>query len=305
MNKTEDYHIPVLLGPSIDGLNIQSDKIYVDVTFGGGGHSRVISEKLNGTGHLYVFDQDADSKENTWTADNFTFISSNFKYISNHLHALGVKKVDGILADLGVSSFQFNEFERGFSFRSDAFLDMRMNKSSELTARDVLNTYEEKDLVSLFRNYGELNRASKIASIIVLSREASSIDTTHSLMKLVEHMAPAKKRNQFLAQVFQALRIEVNNELDALKSLLTQSSDLLNEDGRLAVMSYHSLEDRIVKNFLKKGSFSGVEQKDFFGNSIKPFSEINRKVIVADEQELLTNPRSRSARLRIAKRNAR
>ncbi len=305
MNKTEDYHIPVLLGPSIDGLNIQSDKIYVDVTFGGGGHSRVISEKLNGTGHLYVFDQDADSQKNTWTADNFTFISSNFKYISNHLHALGVKKVDGILADLGVSSFQFNEFERGFSFRSDAFLDMRMNKSSELTARDVLNTYEEKDLVSLFRNYGELNRASKIASIIVLSREASSIDTTHSLMKLVEHMAPAKKRNQFLAQVFQALRIEVNNELDALKSLLTQSSDLLNEDGRLAVMSYHSLEDRIVKNFLKKGSFSGVEQKDFFGNSIKPFSEINRKVIVADEQELLTNPRSRSARLRIAKRNAR
>ena len=305
MNKTEDYHIPVLLGPSIDGLNIQSNKIYVDVTFGGGGHSKLISDKLNGSGHLYVFDQDADAQKNAWTADNFTFISSNFKYISNHLHALGVKKVDGILADLGVSSFQFNEFERGFSFRSDAFLDMRMNKSSELTARDVLNTYEEKDLVSLFRNYGELNRASKIASIIVLSREASSIDTTHSLMKLVEHMAPAKKRNQFLAQVFQALRIEVNNELDALKSLLTQSSDLLNEDGRLAVMSYHSLEDRIVKNFLKKGSFSGVEQKDFFGNSIKPFSEINRKVIVADEQELLTNPRSRSARLRIAKRNAR
>ena len=305
MNKTENYHIPVLLKPSIDGLNIQPDKIYVDVTFGGGGHSKLISQKLNGSGHLYVFDQDADSKKNLWSADNFTFISSNFKYISNHLRALGVEKVDGILADLGVSSYQFNEFERGFSFRSDAFLDMRMNKSSELTASDVVNTYKEVDLVKLFREYGELNRASKIAAVIVLKREDSPIDSTHKLMRAIEHMAPAKKRNQFLAQVFQALRIEVNNELDALKSLLSQSSELLNNEGRLVVMSYHSLEDRIVKNYLKKGSFSGVEEKDFFGHSKKPFNEINRKVIVADEKELLTNPRSRSARLRIAVRNDR
>ena len=197
MNKTENYHIPVLLKPSIDGLNIQPDKIYVDVTFGGGGHSKLISQKLNGSGHLYVFDQDADSKKNLWSADNFTFISSNFKYISNHLRALGVEKVDGILADLGVSSYQFNEFERGFSFRSDAFLDMRMNKSSELTASDVVNTYKEVDLVKLFREYGELNRASKIAAVIILKREDSPIDSTHKLMRAIEHMAPAKKRNQF------------------------------------------------------------------------------------------------------------
>ena len=303
MNKTENYHIPVLLEPSINGLNIQSNKLYVDVTFGGGGHSKLISDKLNGSGHLYVFDQDADAQKNAWKASNFTFIPSNFKYMTNHLHALGVKKVDGILADLGVSSHQFNEFERGFSFRSDAFLDMRMNQHAGLSASDVINQYEEKDLARVFREFGELKNAYKVASRIVLKREEGKIDSTHKLMNAIQDMAPAKKRNQFLAQVFQAIRIEVNQELEVLKSFLLQCEKLLNVDGRLVVISYHSLEDRLVKNFFKKGDFSGMEQKDFFGHSQKPFDEINRKVIVPDELELKRNSRSRSAKLRIGKRN--
>ena len=303
MNKTEDYHIPVLLEPSINGLNIQSNKLYVDVTFGGGGHSKLISDKLNGSGHLYVFDQDADAQKNAWKASNFTFIPSNFKYMTNHLHALGVKKVDGILADLGVSSHQFNEFERGFSFRSDSFLDMRMNQHASLSASEVVNQYEEKDLVRVFREFGELKNAYKVASRIVLKREEGKIDSTHKLMNAIQDMAPAKKRNQFLAQVFQAIRIEVNQELEVLKSFLLQCEKLLNVDGRLVVISYHSLEDRLVKNFLKKGDFSGMEQKNLFGHSQKPFDEINRKVIIPDEVELKRNSRSRSAKLRIGKRN--
>lgn len=303
MNKTENYHIPVLLEPSINGLNIQSNKLYVDVTFGGGGHSKLISDKLNGSGHLYVFDQDADAQKNAWKASNFTFIPSNFKYMTNHLHALGVKKVDGILADLGVSSHQFNEFERGFSFRSDAFLDMRMNQHASLSASEVVNQYEENDLVRVFREFGELKNAYKVASRIVLKREEGKIDSTHKLMNAIQDMAPAKKRNQFLAQVFQAIRIEVNQELEVLKSFLLQCEKLLNVDGRLVVISYHSLEDRLVKNFFKKGDFSGMEQKDLFGHSQKPFDEINRKVIIPDEVELKRNSRSRSAKLRIGKRN--
>ena len=302
MNKTENYHIPVLLEPSINGLNIQSNKLYVDVTFGGGGHSKLISDKLNGSGHLYVFDQDADAQKNAWKASNFTFIPSNFKYMTNHLHALGVKKVDGILADLGVSSHQFNEFERGFSFRSDAFLDMRMNQHASLSASEVVNQYEEKDLVRVFREFGELKNAYKVASRIVLKREEGKIDSTHKLMNAIQDMAPAKKRNQFLAQVFQAIRIEVNQELEVLKSFLLQCEKLLNVDGRLCNI-YHSLEDRLVKNFFKKGDFSGMEQKDLFGHSKKPFDEINRKVIIPDEVELKRNSRSRSAKLRIGKRN--
>ena len=303
MNKTENYHIPVLLEPSINGLNIQSNKLYVDVTFGGGGHSKLISDKLNGSGHLYVFDQDADAQKNAWKASNFTFIPSNFKYMTNHLHALGVKKVDGILADLGVSSHQFNEFERGFSFRSDAFLDMRMNQHASLSASEVVNQYGEKDLVRVFREFGELKNAYKVASRIVLKREEGKIDSTHKLMNAIQDMAPAKKRNQFLAQVFQAIRIEVNQELEVLKSFLLQCEKLLNVDGRLVVISYHSLEDRLVKNFFKKGDFSGMEQKNLFGHSQKPFDEINRKVIIPDEVELKRNSRSRSAKLRIGKRN--
>ena len=303
MNKTENYHIPVLLEPSVNGLDVQSNKIYVDVTFGGGGHSKLISDKLNGSGHLYVFDQDADAQKNAWKESNFTFIPSNFKYMTNHLHALGVKKVDGILADLGVSSHQFNEFERGFSFRSDAFLDMRMNQRAGLSASNVINQYEEKDLVRVFREFGELKNAFKVASRIVLKREEQKIDSTHKLMNAIQDMAPAKKRNQFLAQVFQAIRIEVNQELEVLKSFLLQCEKLLNPNGRLVVISYHSLEDRLVKNFFKKGDFSGMEQKDFFGHSQKPFDEINRKVIVPDEVELKRNSRSRSAKLRIGKRN--
>ena len=225
--------------------------------------------------------------------------------MSNHLRALGVQGVDGIIADLGVSSHQFNHFERGYSFREDADLDMRMNRQSGVTAADVLNSYEEADLFRLFKKYGELTQSRKIASKIVAIRDLSPIKSTHQLIDLVSSYCPARKQNQFFAQVFQALRIEVNGELDALESFLLQATDLLKEDGRLVVMSYHSLEDRIVKKYLKKGAFDGEEKKDFYGNSLKPFTEINRKVMVPSEQELINNPRSRSARLRIAKRNGR
>ena len=305
MTNNEKYHIPVLLEACIDGLNIQSGKIYVDVTFGGGGHSRLIHDQLKGSGHLYSFDQDEDAADNSWVANNFTFIASNFKYMSNHLRALGVKGVDGIIADLGVSSHQFNHFERGFSFREDADLDMRMNRKSGVTAADVINSYDEADLFLLFKKYGELTQSRKIASKIVAIRDLSPIKSTHQLIDIVSSYCPSRKQNQFFAQVFQALRIEVNGELDALESFLLQSSDLLNDGGRLVVMSYHSLEDRIVKKYLKKGAFDGEEKKDFYGNSLKPFTEINRKVMVPGEQELINNPRSRSARLRIAKRNGR
>ena len=305
MTNNEKYHIPVLLNSCIDGLNIKPGNIYVDVTFGGGGHSRLIHDNLKGLGHLYSFDQDEDAADNCWKAENFTFIASNFKYMSNHLKALGVHGVDGIIADLGVSSHQFNQFERGFSFRENADLDMRMNRNSGITAADVINGYEEDDLVSLFKKYGELSQARKIASKIIAIRASSPIKSTHELIDIVSSYCPARKQNQFFAQVFQALRIEVNGELDALESLLVQAKEMLNKDGRLVVMSYHSLEDRMVKKYLKKGSFDGEEKKDFYGNSLKPFTEINRKVMVPSDQELIDNPRSRSARLRIAKRNGR
>ena len=305
MENNTTYHIPVLLNECIEGLNINPDGIYVDVTFGGGGHSRHIFSKLSPKGKLIVFDQDPDAKNNVWEADNLHFIPSNFSFLSNHLLALGVRKVDGILADLGVSSHQFDEGDRGFSFRSNAPLDMRMNQRSEKSAKSIVNTYEEQELIRIFREFGELNQARRVAQAIVLERGYKSIDTTFELCEVLQYLAPKFKDFKFFAQVFQAIRIEVNEELKVLEKLLLDSAELLADNGRLVVMSYHSLEDRLVKNFLKHGSFDGKEEKDFFGNLIKPLREINRHPIVPNENEMELNSRARSVRLRIAERNER
>ena len=305
MENNTTYHIPVLLNECIEGLNINPDGIYVDVTFGGGGHSRQLFSKLSSKGKLIAFDQDPDAKNNVWKADNFHFIPSNFSFLSNHLLAHGIKQVDGILADLGVSSHQFDEGDRGFSFRADAPLDMRMNQRSEKSAKSIVNSYDEIDLIRIFREYGELNQARRIAQAIVRERGYRSIDTTFQLCEVLQHLAPKFKDFKFFAQVFQALRIEVNEELKVLEKLLLDSDDLLAPHGRFVVMSYHSLEDRLVKNFFKHGSFDGKEEKDFFGNLIKPFQEITRHPIVPNENEMELNSRARSVRLRIAERNER
>lgn len=305
MENSTKYHIPVLLEECIHGLNIKPDGVYVDVTFGGGGHSLAIFSKLSEKGKLIVFDQDSDAKNNAWTAENFHFIPSNFSYLSNHLTALGVSKVDGILADLGVSSHQFDLSERGFSFRSDAVLDMRMNQRSEKSAKEIVNQYDEDQLVYLFKEFGELNQARKIAQTIVLERNYKEIRTTTELCEILAPFAPKFRDYKFFAQVFQALRIEVNDELAVLKKLLFAAADVLSSKGRLVVMSYHSLEDRLVKNYFKHGSMDGKEKKDFFGNLIKPFNEVNRHPIMPSEEEVINNPRARSVRLRIAERNER
>jgi 16S rRNA (cytosine1402-N4)-methyltransferase len=305
MENNTNYHIPVLLKECIDGLNINPDGIYVDVTFGGGGHSREIYAKLSEKGKLIVFDQDADALKNSWNAPNFHFITSNFSFLSNQLFALGINKVDGILADLGVSSHQFDEGERGFSFRTDAILDMRMNQRSGKSAKDIVNQYEESELIRVFKEYGELNQARRIAQAIILERAGKSIETTFDLCNILRHLAPKFKDYKFFAQVFQALRIEVNEEMAVLEKLILDATDLLSANGRFVVMSYHSLEDRMVKNYFKRGSFAGIETKDFFGNVIKPFSEINRHPYVAEEGEMERNSRARSVRLRIAERNER
>lgn len=302
-NKEEVYHIPVMLNQCIEGLNINPDGIYVDVTFGGGGHSKEIFKKLSPKGKLIVFDQDPDAKNNAWEADNFFFVASNFAFISNHLRLLGISKVDGILADLGVSSHQFDEGKRGFSIRSNDPLDMRMNQNGDLSAKKLVNEYAEEDLIAVFRSFGELPNARKIASTIVLAREKGEIETTGELMKILENCAPKFKDHKFFAQLFQAIRIEVNNEIDVLEKFLLQTADVLAPNGRLVVMSYHSLEDRLVKNFMKRGSLKGEITKDFFGNVLKPFTEINRHPIVPEEEELSLNSRARSAKLRIAEKN--
>ncbi len=301
-NSTE-YHNPVMLRECLDGLNIRPDGIYVDVTFGGGGHSRAIFEKLNSSGTLISFDQDEDAKRNIWQAPNFHFVESNFSFLRNQLKFLKIGKVDGILADLGVSSHQFDVAERGFSIRENAPLDMRMNQKSSKTAEQVVNDYDMKDLAFVFGQYGELKNAGKIAREIVALRESKKISTTGELMEATRPFAPFHKENKFFAQLFQALRIEVNDELKALEEFLTQSAEVLKPKGRLVVMSYHSLEDRPVKNFMKRGSLDGKIEKDFFGNLIKPFDEVNRKPIEASEEEKLQNNRARSAKLRIAERN--
>ena len=302
-DKVNTYHIPVLRDACIEGLDIKSSGVYVDVTFGGGGHSRVIFEKLSSDGFLYVLDQDADAKANAWAAPNFSFIQSNFSFLSNQMKAKGVLEVDGIIADLGVSSHQFDQPERGFSIRNEADLDMRMNASGQSTAADIVNTYDEEQLVYIFRSYGEIKNARRLAAEIVQHRTGDGIETTTQLIELLSRMAPKFKEHKYYAQVFQALRIEVNKELEALESFLGQAAALLKPGGRLVVISYHSLEDRIVKNFMKKGNVQGQLEKDFYGNPLKPLTEVTRKPMVPDEIEQKENTRSRSAKLRIAEKN--
>jgi 16S rRNA (cytosine1402-N4)-methyltransferase len=301
--KEEAYHVPVMLEQCLEGLAINPDGIYVDVTFGGGGHSREIFKQLSSKGQLIVFDQDPDALQNAWEADNFHFVAANFSFISNHLKMMGIKKVDGILADLGVSSHQFDEGNRGFSIRSNDPLDMRMNQSGILSAGFIVQEYSDKDLWRVFRTYGELSNARKIANTIVMARENRKIKTTGELMQILEKCAPKFKEHKFFAQVFQALRMEVNQEMDVLERFLNQMGELMAPKGRLVVMSYHSLEDRLVKNFMKKGSVEGLLKKDFYGNVLKPFTEVIRHPMVADQTEIDRNPRARSAKLRIAVRN--
>ncbi len=303
MTNNLEYHIPVMLQECIDALSINPDGVYVDVTFGGGGHSRAIFEKLSPKGRLIAFDQDPDARKNAWDAPNFDLIPANFAFLSNHLRLLGVKEVDGLLADLGVSSHQFDEDTRGFSIRTDAKLDMRMNQQSDLSAEGVVNNYDEKELLRIFRAYGEIKNAYRLAQAIITERRNGKIKTTHDLIQIGTKCAPKHKENRYLAQVFQAIRIEVNDEMHALEKLLEQSADILKPTGRLVVMSYHSLEDRLVKNYTKRGSLTGEIEKDFYGNVLKPFTEIVRHPIVPSDEEIERNSRARSAKLRIAERN--
>lgn len=296
------YHIPALLEECMDGLDIKPAGKYVDVTFGGGGHSREILKHLSVEGHLYSFDQDEDAQRNIVDDDRFTFVYSNFKYLKNFMRYHGVEGVDGILADLGVSFHHFDDSERGFSFRFDAPLDMRMNKKARCTAADILATYDEKRLAQLFSLYGELRNAHRIAAAIVSMRDKGGVKTTGQLLEVVSPFINRKQEKKELAQLFQALRIEVNNEMDSLRSMLQQASDLLNPGGRLVVITYHSLEDRIVKNFIKTGNVEGVVEKDFFGRVNAPLRAVNNKVIVPTDEEVERNPRARSAKLRIAEK---
>jgi 16S rRNA (cytosine1402-N4)-methyltransferase len=303
MKINTDYHIPVMLQPCLDGLNIKSDGAYVDVTFGGGGHARAIFERLAPEGHLVVFDQDPDARNNTWAAPNFHFVPANFAFLRNHLRALGMPSVDGIIADLGVSSHQFDTAQRGFSIREDAPLDMRMNRNGGQSAAELIASADEQKMAAILYEYGELRNSRALAAALVRQRDNAPILTTFDLIKALERFAPKFKDHKFYAQVFQAFRIEVNQELQVLKDFLEQSTQVLKPGGRLVVMSYHSLEDRLVKNFMKRGSFSGDIEKDFFGNVQKPLTEVNRHPIVADENECALNSRARSAKLRIAERN--
>ncbi len=293
-----------MLSECLDGLHIKPDGIIVDTTFGGGGHSNAILKKLGKKGKLIAFDQDEDAKNNLPNDDErFVFIDQNFEFIKTHLKYQDLLPVDGILADLGVSSHQFDTDERGFSYRfDDAELDMRMNQSSSLTAKKVLNEYSETELADVFYQYGELKNSRAIAKQIVNQRSKNSINTTGDLKTVLNSFAPKFKDYKFWSQVFQALRIEVNHELDVLKSLLLQSKDVLKTNGRLVIMSYHSLEDRLVKNFINTGNFNGEPEKDFYGNIIRPFNPVTRKAITPSEEELEKNPRSRSAKLRVAER---
>jgi 16S rRNA (cytosine1402-N4)-methyltransferase len=296
------YHTPVLLQESVNGLNIHQDGIYVDVTFGGGGHSREILSRLGSNGHLYSFDQDADSEKNIVADDRFTFVRSNFRYIRNWMRYYHVEHIDGILADLGVSSHHFDDETRGFSFRFDAPLDMRMNKRAGGTAASVLNSYTEEQLAQIFYLYGELKNARKIASAIIKARMDKPINTTSDLLMATEKLFQKEREKKEMAKMFQALRIEVNQEMGALKEMLTSATELLREGGRLSVITYHSLEDRMVKNIMKTGNPEGKVEKDFFGRSCSPFQLVNSKVIVPSSEEQQTNPRSRSAKLRIAEK---
>ena len=306
----ETYHIPVLLNESIDGLNLQPGGIYVDVTMGGGGHSHEILKRLDANAHLYSFDQDADAEANLkqnhgddlLNDERFTFVRSNFRYLKNWMRYHGVEQIDGLLADLGVSSHHFDDESRGFSFRFESPLDMRMNKRSSKTAADIVNNYAEEALADIFYLYGELKNSRKIASLLVKARQEKKIETTGDFIAVVEPLFKREREKKDLAKLFQALRIEVNGEMSALKELLTSVVDILKPGGRLSVITYHSLEDRIVKNIMKAGNIEGKIEQDFFGRINTPFKLINNKVIVPTDEEQEQNPRSRSAKLRIAEK---
>ncbi|GHT74657.1 ribosomal RNA small subunit methyltransferase H [Bacteroidia bacterium] len=302
MNETMIYHNPALLEESVNGLNIRPDGTYVDVTFGGGGHSRAIVGKLNDKGQLYGFDQDEDAEKNTFSTGKFTFVRSNFRYLASFLDWYGVSAIDGLLADLGVSSHHFDDETRGFSFRFDGYLDMRMNKRAGKTAAEILHSHSEENLATIFYVYGELRNSRAIAKAVVQARNTKKIRTTSDFLDILKPIFGREKEKKQLAQAFQALRIEVNGELDALKEMLEQAAQLLKKGGRLAVITYHSLEDRLVKNFFKTGNFEGEVKKDFYGNVQSPFRAINNKVIVPSEAEIERNPRSRSAKLRIVEK---
>lgn len=314
VKKAETYHVPVLLKESVDGLNIQSGGVYVDVTFGGGGHSSEILSRLDEQAHLYSFDQDADAEQNVMRSEvgaerrfvddpRFTFVRSNFRYLKNWMRYYGVESIDGLLADLGVSSHHFDDESRGFSFRFDAQLDMRMNKRAGKTAADIVNDYDEEALANLFYLYGEIKQSRHLAAAIVKARSQQRIATTQDLLGILEPIFKREREKKDLAKVFQALRIEVNHEMDALKEMLKSATELLKPGGRLSVITYHSLEDRIVKNIMKTGNVEGKRIQDFYGRIETPFTLINNKVIVPSENEQQENPRSRSAKLRIAEKN--
>lgn len=295
------YHIPVMLGPCIEGLAIDPNGIYVDLTFGGGGHSREILKHLD-QGHLYGFDQDADAEANIPEDERFTFIQANFRDFRKYLRLYGVQQVDGILADLGISSHQIDEPTRGFSTRFEGNLDMRMSSGMDITAKEVLNTYEESKLHRIFGIYGEIKNAKTLAQAVVSERTMKPFSTTEGFKELLKRFAPRGKEFKYFAQVFQALRIEVNDEMGALEDMLKQTVEALKPEGRLVIMSYHSLEDRLVKNFLAKGKFQGEVEKDFYGNLIRPLEPVTRKALIASPEEIQQNNRARSAKLRIAKR---
>ena len=298
----DTYHVPVLLNESIDGLNIKPDGIYVDVTFGGGGHSREILRRLNGKGHLFSFDQDADAEKNVEPADNFTFVRSNFRYLKNWMRYYGIDRIDGLLADLGVSSHHFDDETRGFSFRFDAPLDMRMNKRGGDNAADLINKCSEEELADMFYLYGELKNSRRIASTLIKARAQKPIQTTQDLIEATSQLFPKERGKKEMAKLFQALRIVVNHEMTALREMLMAATDVLNPGGRLSVITYHSLEDRIVKNVMKAGNPDGKISQDFFGRIETPYRLVNNRVIVPDDEEQQRNPRSRSAKLRIAEK---
>ncbi len=294
------YHTTVLLHEGVEALNVKSDGVYLDVTFGGGGHSRLILEKLGADGKLLGFDQDADAKTNLLEDGRFTLCEANFRYLSNFLDLYGYSEVDGVLADLGVSGFQFDEAERGFSFRFEAELDMRMNQQQPLSAKTVLNEYPVEELKRIFKEYGETRFGGKLAYLILKARETQQISTIEDFVSLIEQAVPPQKQGSELAKIFQAVRIEVNDELGALKAMLEQSADRLASGGRLVVISYHSLEDRLVKYFMRSGNFSDTLDKDLYGNVNRPLDPVSGKAMVPSDEEIQQNPRSRSAKMRIA-----
>ena len=313
MVEEQAYHVPVLLGESIDGMEVRPGGVYVDATFGGGGHSREIIRRMNGSGRLFSFDQDADAERNISASETlsaaqekglFTFVRSNFCYLKNWMRYYGIDHIDGLLADLGVSSHHFDDETRGFSFRFDAPLDMRMNTRDGMTEAEVLKTYDEARLADIFYLYGELKTSRRIAAAVVKARQAEEVRTTQDFMRVVEAFVERERGKKDMARLFQALRIEVNHEMDALKEMLAAATEVLGEGGRLSVITYHSLEDRIVKNVMKTGNAEGKRSEDFFGRVLTPYRQMNNKVIVPTEEEQQRNPRSRSAKLRIAEKTA-